>query len=180
MQVSQIFAVTIQPDIYLWIMQGIGGPPHPPHWRTQQPGSCPLRQFQQVRKLEFFSGLEANWLWPWTNYGAVGLTLHRSMCGVRALQRNVTPSSSQKPPPKYTGDSDAPWLCVLSHFSPVQLFATLWTVAQQTPLPIGEHDNWLYLFSEGGDWAMIWSGLMLFLGRSIVFKGHSRIDRYRL
>ena len=118
-------------------MQGIGGPPHPPHWRTQQPGSCPLRQFQQVRKLEFFSGLEANWLWPWTNYGAVGLTLHRSMCGVRALQRNVTPSSSQKPPPKYTGDSDAPWLCVLSHFSPVQLFATLWTVAHQAPLSIG-------------------------------------------
>ena len=123
-------------------MQGIGGPPHPPHWRTQQPGSCPLRQFQQVRELEFFSGLDwqtslANWLWPWTNYGAVGLTLHRSMCGVRALQRNVTPSSSQKPPPKYTGDSDAPWLCVLSHFSPVQLFATLWTVAHQAPLSIG-------------------------------------------
>ena len=27
MQVSQIFAVMVQPDIYLWIIQGIGGPP---------------------------------------------------------------------------------------------------------------------------------------------------------
>ena len=28
-------------------------------------------------------------------------------------------------------------MCVLSHFSPVQLFVTLWTVACQAPLSIG-------------------------------------------
>ena len=28
-------------------------------------------------------------------------------------------------------------VCVLSHFSCVQLFATLWTVAQQAPLSVG-------------------------------------------
>ena len=27
MQVSQIFAVMVQPDIHLWIIQGIGAPP---------------------------------------------------------------------------------------------------------------------------------------------------------
>ena len=28
-------------------------------------------------------------------------------------------------------------MCMLSHFSHVQLFATLWTVARQTPLSMG-------------------------------------------
>ena len=28
-------------------------------------------------------------------------------------------------------------MCILHHFSPVQLFVTLWTVAQQTPLSMG-------------------------------------------
>ena len=28
-------------------------------------------------------------------------------------------------------------MCVLSHFSSVQLFMTLWTVAHQTPLSVG-------------------------------------------
>ena len=27
--------------------------------------------------------------------------------------------------------------CVLNHFGPLQLFATLWTVANQAPLPMG-------------------------------------------
>ena len=35
--------------------------------------------------------------------------------------------------------------CVLSHFSCVQLFATLWTVARQAPLSIG--------FSRLGYWS---------------------------
>ena len=29
------------------------------------------------------------------------------------------------------------YVCVLSHFSRVQLFATLWTVARQAPLSMG-------------------------------------------
>ena len=34
--------------------------------------------------------------------------------------------------------------CVVSHFSRVQLFATLWTIASKAPLPMGffRHDYW--------------------------------------
>ena len=35
-------------------------------------------------------------------------------------------------------------VCVQNHFNPVQLFATLWTVAHQTPLSMGfsRHEYW--------------------------------------
>ena len=47
--------------------------------------------------------------------------------------------------PKYSSTDE--WIknaCMLSHFSHVQLFATLWTVAHQAPLSMGfsRQDHW--------------------------------------
>ena len=45
-------------------------------------------------------------------------------------------------------------MCVLSHFSRVQLIATLWTVAHQAPLSMGfsRHEYWSGLpFPAPGD-----------------------------
>ena len=48
-----------------------------------------------------------------------------------------------------------PWICtcVLSHFSRVQLFATLWTVAHQAPLSMGvsRQEYWSGLTCPPGD-----------------------------
>ena len=53
-----------------------------------------------------------------------------------------TPLSFPEPHPK-----QYLFACMLSHFSQVQLFATLWTVAHQTPL------------SMGFSWQEYWGGL---------------------
>ena len=43
-----------------------------------------------------------------------------------------------------TDKEDVIYICMLSHFSCVQLFATLWTVAHQAPLSMGfsRQEHW--------------------------------------
>ena len=53
-------------------------------------------------------------------------------------------------------DIFGPHGCVLSSFSPVQLFVTLWTVAHQAPLPMGfsRQECWSILLDTTSTGAM--------------------------
>ena len=56
-----------------------------------------------------------------------------------ALLEKSFPSHSEGVGPALLGDSiiTPPSTCVLRHFSRVQLFVTLWTIAHQAPLSMG-------------------------------------------
>ena len=62
--------------------------------------------------------------------------------------------------------------CVLIHFSRVQLFATLWTVAHQTPLCPWGSLHWVAtLSSKGSSWPRDWTliSYVFCIGRHVIY-----------
>ena len=86
-----------------------------------------------------------------------------------------------------------PYPCVLSHFSPVQLFVTLWTVVCQTPLSmdstskntgVGLHALLQGIFPDQGlnllSWGSCIAGRLLLSYRGLLSLAYSFIQLYSL
>ena len=111
------------------------------HWLNENKFEQTLGNGEGQDSLTCCSPRGCKWLSDWTT-AMTNFTKINMLIDIHCSTTGDTPLSFPEPHPK-----QYLFACMLSHFSQVQLFATLWTVAHQTPL------------SMGFSWQEYWGGL---------------------